>query len=185
MSEQQAVKVQESAMVAAETRERQGITWLPKFKVEKREGNWTGDQINAGEAPEPYEVVEGEGNLVTNIGAQRLWEGLIGTAITFFNFTNAKLGVGDSATAEADTQTDLQAASNKLRKAMDATFPSISTDTITFRSTFITSEANFVWAEWAVFNAAASGDMLNRKVAALGTKASGATWTLTVSIQLV
>lgn len=184
MAETQAVKAQEGAVITAETLHQEGIRWLPKFKVEKREGDWSDLQINAGEAPAPFEVIEGEGNLLTNIGAQRLWEGLIGTALTVFSNANARLGVGDSSTAEADTQTDLQAASNKLRKAMDATFPSISTDTITFRSTFTTSEANYVWAEWAVFNAASAGDMLNRKVAALGTKGSGATWTLTVTIQL-
>lgn len=162
----------------------EGIKWGVTYQVDKREGEWTPEQINNGEAPLPYETVKDYGNLLTNVGAQRLWEGLIGTVITVFSNANARIGVGDSNTAAADTQTDLQAASNKLRVAMDSTYPQISTDTITFRSTFSTSQANYAWEEWAIFNAAAAGDMLNRKVASLGTKASGATWTLTVTIQL-
>jgi hypothetical protein len=36
---------------------------------------------------------------------------------------NARLGVGDSSAVFAATQTDLQAVTNKLRKAMDASYP--------------------------------------------------------------
>ena len=54
----------------------------------------------------------------------------------------------------------------------------------TFRSTFATTDANFAWAEWAVFNAAAAGRMLNRAVSALGTKTSAQSWQLTVTITI-
>lgn len=103
---------------------------------------------------------------------------------TSFNNANAHIGVGDSATAFAAAQTDLQAASNKLRKAMDATYPQVSTNVLTFRSTFATGDANFAWNEWAVFNASSSGVMLNRKVESLGTKTSAQSWQLTVTITL-
>lgn len=102
--------------------------------------------------------------------------------VTAFNNANAYLGVGDSSTAFAKAQTDLQAASNKLRKAMDATYPTRTGGVITAKSTFGTSDANFVWSEWAFFNASTAGTMFCRKVAALGTKASGATWILTTTI---
>ena len=102
---------------------------------------------------------------------------------TYFNNTNARLGVGDSATAFAVGQTDLQAASNKLRKAMEATYPQISSNVITFRSLFGTGDANFTWAEWGVFNAGPTGGtMLSRKVEALGTKTSAQSWQLTADI---
>lgn len=130
------------------------------------------------------DVLEREGNLLTTTGAQRLWEALIGTTITVFSNANARLGVGDSTTAAAVGQTDLQAATNKLRKAMDATYPQVSTNTVTFRATFGSSEANFAWQEWATFNAGSGGDMLNRKVESLGSKSSGSTWTLTVTLSL-
>lgn len=103
---------------------------------------------------------------------------------TAFNNANAYLGVGDSATAFAATQTDLQAAANKLRKAMEATYPTLATNVLTFRSLFGTGDANFAWAEWGVFNAAAAGTMMSRKVEALGTKTSAQSWQLTATITI-
>jgi hypothetical protein len=101
---------------------------------------------------------------------------------TFFDNTNAYLGVGDSTTAFSAAHTDLQAATNKLRKAMEATYPSLATNVITLRSLFGTADANWAWDEWATFNAAAAGTMLQRKVEALGTKTSAQSWQLTVTL---
>lgn len=133
----------------------------------------------------PYEIVEGDYNALVDVGIILLLDAMIGTAITAFSNANARLGVGDSATAWGTGQTDLQAGANKLRKAMNATYPlGTGTKTITFRSDFTTGEANWVWNEWAIFNAASGAtSMLNRKVENLGTKASG-TWTLTVTFTL-
>lgn len=100
---------------------------------------------------------------------------------TFFTNANAYIGVGDSSTAFAAGQTDLQAATNKVRVAMEATYPQISTNQLTFKSSYGAGVAEWAWNEWAVFNAAASGTMLNRKVESLGTKSSG-TWDLTVTL---
>lgn len=101
---------------------------------------------------------------------------------TFFTNANAHLGVGDSTTAFSAAHTDLQAATNKLRKAMEATYPSLATNVITLRSLFGTSEANFAWEEWGTFNAAAAGTMLQRKVESLGTKTSAQSWQLTATL---
>ena len=106
-----------------------------------------------------------------------------GTGSAFSN-ANSYIGVGDSTTAHAFTQTDLQAATNKLRKAMDATYPQVASNVITFRSTFGTSDANYAWQEWGVFNASSAGTMMNRKVESLGTKTSAQTWQFTVTITL-
>lgn len=106
-----------------------------------------------------------------------------GTA-TAFNNANSYLGVGDSTTAFAATQTDLQAATNKLRKAMEATYPTLATNVLTFRSLFSTADANFAWAEWGVFNASTAGTMMSRKVEALGTKTSAQSWQLTATITI-
>src|SRR5262249_31989933 len=78
----------------------------------------------------------------------------------------------------AASQTDLVAASNKIRKGMEATYPQRSTNVLTFRSVYSTSEANFHWQEWGVFNASSAGEMLSRKAEELGTKTSAATWQL-------
>lgn len=103
---------------------------------------------------------------------------------TFTKFTNAAahIGVGDSNTTFSAAHTDLQASTNKVRKAMESSYPSRSTAALTFRSVFGTSDANFDWEEWGVFNASTSGEMLNRKVEDLGTKTSAVSRQLTVTL---
>lgn len=118
---------------------------------------------------------------LTNAGRDHIAQTLIGEAVTAFNNANARIGVGNSTTAFAKTQTDLIGASN-FRQTMDATFPSRSTNILTFRATYGTTEANFAWEEWGVFNAGSGGTMLNRKVESLGTKPSTQTWQFTVDI---
>jgi hypothetical protein len=104
-------------------------------------------------------------------------------ALTTYNNARAALGVGNSTTAFSAAHTDLQGAS-KLRKAMDATFPTRATNVLTFKSTFGTTDANFAWEEIGVFNSAtaATGTMLCRVVQNHGTKASGDTWVLTHAV---
>lgn len=109
---------------------------------------------------------------------------VIGESVTEFSNANAYLGVGDSTTAFAATQTDLQAATNKFRKAMDATYPQRSVNVLTFRATFATGDANFAWQEWGTFNASTAGTMMQRKVESLGTKTSAQSWQLTATITL-
>jgi len=139
-------------------------------------------------------VKEVEGNLLLNEGIQRMMDMTMIATVTSnqtasnpWSNANAFLGVGDSSTAEAATQTELQAATNRFYKAMNATYPSRSSQTSSFQSDFTTAEANYAWAEWAIAAGAttASGSgfttgttNLNRKVASLGTKSTG-TWTLT------
>lgn len=122
-----------------------------------------------------------EGNLLLNEGIQLLLDLLIGAGGTVYSNANAQLGVGDSATAESASQTDLQAATNKTWKAMNATFPSRASQTLTFQSDFLTGDANYVWNEGSIRNGAAADKNLNRKVASLGTKTVG-TWTLTGTV---
>ncbi len=121
---------------------------------------------------------------LTDVGRDHFATDLIGLSIVEFDNANAALGVGDDATAFAKAQTDLQAASNKLRKGMEAGFPDVpsAANILRFRALFGTSEANFAWEEWATFNALASGTMLNRKVESLGTKTAAQSFQLTVTI---
>lgn len=164
----------------------ESIRWRVRWDVSKH-------HTPNDEAPTPdnrYELRAGTGNLLMYGGVSAIWQRLIGTGVTAFDSSNAHIGVGDSATAAAATQTDLQAASNKLRKAMEATYPQhtdgtvVGSATITYRSSFGSGEANFAWAEWGIFNAAAAGRMLNRKVESFGTKGSGTTWVLTITLSL-
>ena len=110
--------------------------------------------------------------------------GVVAGSQTAFSNANATIGVGDSTTAYAATQTDLQASTNKLRKAMDSTYPTVAGNVLTFRATFGTAEANWAWQEWAVFNAASGGTALSRKVESLGTKTSAQSWQITATITL-
>lgn len=130
----------------------------------------------------PFEVVEGEGNLLVNAGIQLMLDLLIGAGGTVFSNANARLAVGDGTTAEAASQTDL-VGTNKTRKAMEATFPSRSGQTLTFKAAFATGDANHGWKEWSVANSASGATILNRKVQDFGTKTSG-TWTLTVTVTI-
>jgi hypothetical protein len=124
-------------------------------------------------------------NLLLNEGINSIWTLVAGGAETAFNNANARLGVGDSTTAAAATQTDLQAATNKLYKAMDASYPTFGTSQkITFRSTFSGSEANFGWQEFSADNGGTALKNLNRLVSNQGTKTSGQTWQLTLEITL-
>lgn len=130
-------------------------------------------------------VSEVEGNLLLNEGIGEMLDLLIGAGGTAFNNANSYIGVGDSNTAEAAAQTDLQAASNKTYKAMQATYPSRAAQTVTWRSVFTGSDANYAWNEFTVANASSgTGKNLNRKVSAQGTKASGQTWTVDLSVTL-
>jgi hypothetical protein len=103
----------------------------------------------------------------------------------FFDNTNARLAVGDSDDAFDETDTDLQAVTNKFRKGMEASYPQRTANAITFRSLFSTSEANFAWEEWGVANDGSAGVLLNRKVESLGTKADTQSWQLTAEITIV
>lgn len=122
---------------------------------------------------------------LTTAGRNFITQAIINDSPTFFNNSNAYLAVGDSTTAFAVGQTDLQATTNKIRKAMDATYPTRSANQLTFKATYGTSEANFAWNEWGIFNASTGGVMLNRKVESLGTKVAGtATWVFTVTLTI-
>jgi len=132
----------------------------------------------------PEVEVEAVGNLLLNEGIQEMEDLLIAFAgTTSFANANADMGVGDSVTAEAATQTDLQAATNKLFKAMNATYPSRAAQTLTFQSDFLTAEANYAWQEMSIRNGVARNKNLNRKVSSLGTKSTG-TWTLTGTVAI-
>ena len=138
------------------------------------------------ERGEHYEKNIIEGNLLLNEGIAEFLSLLTGGAATAFSNASARLGVGDSTTAAVATQTALQAATNKLYKAMEAGYPTVTGQSVNFRSVFGSAEANFAWEEFSVMNGAdeTTAKNLNRKVSAQGTKASGQTWQLDLTITL-
>lgn len=124
-------------------------------------------------------------NLALNEGLQELIQLLIGAGGTAFSNANSYIGVGDSATAAAATDTGLIATTNELYKVMDATYPTTTGQTVSWRATFGSGDANFAWNEYTVANGNSdAAKNLNRKVESKGTKASGETWTLQIDITL-
>jgi hypothetical protein len=81
-------------------------TWKPRLTIAKCQGDLSPTEV----CSNPFEVVETEGNAVTTTGANQLWSGLSTAGLaTPWNTTNTQLAVGDSSTAFAAAQTDLQA----------------------------------------------------------------------------
>lgn len=120
---------------------------------------------------------------LTTSGAQFLAKAATGlNSPTLFSASNAYVGVGDSATAFSIAQSDLQAATNKARKLVSSIAESAGV--LTAIATYGTSEGNFEWVEWGMFNASNGGTMLGRKVESpsLGTKVGTQVWTLTATI---
>jgi hypothetical protein len=158
--------------------------WLCRYKLAKYQEDiepYRGSEKAFYDRFQPYEVIEGEGNCLLNVGIDEMWDLICGDSANHFNNANAQIGVGDSSTAADPSQTDLQAA-NKTYKGMESGYPTSTDQKATFKASFGDSEANYAWNEWVV-KQSASGKCLNRKVDALGTKSSG-TWTLEVSITL-
>jgi hypothetical protein len=130
------------------------------------------------------QVEEWRGNLGLQEGRQeliRLIAATDGSPVKWDN-TNARLGVGNSATAPADTQTGLLGASKDFH-AMDATYPQRSNQTCEWRATYGDGHAEFAWEEYTVVNAADdTGVNLNRCTSSKGTKGAGESWTLSLQI---
>lgn len=168
--------------------------WHCFTRLEKR---WTQDTPE-GKAGELYEVLENEGNVLVNGGASVIWRRLIvrnpstsstGAALQAYSTGNARIAVSNSTAAATASQTTMPG--TVVYRPMDTAFPShtdgttTAARTVTFRSVFPSSVANFAWGSWGVFNTTgANRRMLNRRAQALGTKTTAAAWTFTISFTL-
>lgn len=130
----------------------------------------------------PYEIVESPPNLFLTAGVTNLWNLTAGIGGTAWG-SGAFLGVGDSTTAAAAGQTDMQAATNKVRFAVSAA-PTVSTNQCTWSGTANTATANFAWQEAGTFTASTAGTLLHRLVTSFGTKTSSASWTLSLTCSI-
>lgn len=146
----------------------------------------------------PVEAFEGPqpGNGLLTVGITQLWT-RCQSAEQVWDATHGAIGVGDSSTAYAAGQSDLQAVTNKYYQAWSG-LPTVSSGSLIFASTFGTSVANFAWNEYGVVvpdtttvytsgtTKQASYIMLNRKAGAslLGTKTSSQSWAFTVTLTL-
>lgn len=176
------------------------LKWSPVARVEKYDEDavrWVQNNLGVQRVSgnqlallaSPYEVLTVAGNALTTAGLDRIGNLIIGATANGMDSTRVRLGVGDDTTAFAAGDSDLSTGSNQYYRVMDATYPQQSNGVLTFRSSFATGEANFAWQNWGLdigtatvtSGATANAVLVNRKVASLGTKASG-TWVLTVTV---
>lgn len=145
----------------------------------------------------PYAVAESEGNRLTTAGLTRLMSLLVGTGgVQAMTNTATRLGVGNGGGTDAVGDTDLGAAAgagNRWFQVMDATYPSVAAGVLTAKATWASADGNFAWNEWGLdigtptvsSGATVNATFFNHKTsAALGTKASGQTWALTVTVTI-
>lgn len=162
------------------------INWKINWKLEKFHediSHFQGREDEFHKLFKPYEVIEVPGNLLLNEGIDEMERLITGTGSpTAFNNTNARIGVGNGTAAADATQTGLQGASTAFA-GMDAGYPTVGTQKMTFRASFGAGAANFAWEEWTIDNGATAAKNMNRKVQALGTKAGG-TWVATAEVTL-
>lgn len=156
------------------------------WRIEKFLGDFKSREEAMKAGAKPHEVLDYFKNCLLNEGINLLWTLACGGSGTAFNNANSYIGVGDSATAAAASQTGLQAATNKLYKAMDATYPTFGTSQqVVFRSTFASGDANWHWQEITAANGSSDAAAnLNRLVSDMGTKTSVASWVATLTVTL-
>lgn len=139
----------------------------------------------------PYDTSEVVGNLITNAGWTRLMNLLTNQgAAQALDATHARIGVGNSNTAEAYTDTDLGAAAGSANRwfQLVSGAGTLGTRTLTFSATFGSSDGNFSWNEFGIDFGTASGNtvtapLFNHKASiAQGSKVAGQTWTATAVI---
>ena len=120
------------------------------------------------------------GNVLCNEGITELCNcvGNTNTPITYQNST-AQVGTGTGTTAADPTDTDLEA--NGVWKAQEGGYPSVSSQTISWKGSFGAGDANQAWDEYSTRNSVGDDLNLHHKIADKGEK-SGGTWTLQVDI---
>lgn len=139
-------------------------------------------------ADKPYAVEKFKGNLLLNEGINNLMKLIVASATAGapWDGAHAYIGVGDSSTAAAATQTGLQASTNKAYVAVDANYPADpAAQSATWRATFDSDTANFAWNEFTVANGNSdAASNLNRKVQSCGTKVAGLSWVVEMTVTI-
>lgn len=128
------------------------------------------------------------GNVACNAGIQVLEDLLIASGSpTSYAHANAYIGAGDgngSVPTPAATDTALAAPTNKAWVEMDETYPSRSSQKLTFRSTFAAGTGTWYWRELGIMNGNGSGALLNHLAYDKGSKAAGDTFIPTIEITI-
>jgi hypothetical protein len=141
-------------------------------------------------------TADSERNLLTTAGITRMLTLTIAGGGQGLTNTATRLGTGDGAGTAAVGDTDLSAAAGSTHRwfqTMDPTYPSVATNVLTAKATFVSADGNYAWNEWGLdvgtptvtSSATVAALLFNHKTsAALGTKGPGSTWALTVTVTI-
>lgn len=129
----------------------------------------------------PYEILEYDHNVQLQAGITNLLNIAVGIAATAWNST-AYLAVGTSTVAASASQSGMQATGTASASAQLTGAPTVSAQTATFVASFASNVANFAWNEIGLANSA--NTFWDRLQTTMGTKASPAVWTATLTISL-
>ncbi len=161
-----------------------GISEHSQWRVEWQVEKWADTARKlAGFAPDEVTCV-GQ-NIILDTGANEMLKLITGTGGTAYNAANSYIYVGTDSTPENAGQTGVIATgASRAYAAMDTGYPMVTARQMIYRASFGDTSANFAWNEASILNGTgANAIAMNRKVATLGTKASG-TWTLQITISL-
>lgn len=151
--------------------------------------NWVIDRFDADGTPLGSSRVDG--NLITTAGLTRLTSLLNGAGGTALTTTTARIGVGNGAGTAAVGDTDLSASAGSTNRWFQTCTVSTAAGVVTITGTFASADGNFAWNEFGIDIGTAtvtSGNTVNATLfnhktsIAQGTKASGQSWAVTVTI---
>lgn len=120
-------------------------------------------------------------NLVMDLGKAFIAQSMMKTT-TDSPARMTHMGIGDSSTAAAANQTDLIAATNKVRVALTSqtsATQTVANDSVSYVATFPAGTGTFTVTEAGIFNASSAGTMLCRTV--FGAITKGASDSLTIT----
>ena len=121
------------------------------------------------------------GNIILCGGATVILQLLTGVSgVNPYNNAYAQICVSNNNSAPSPSQSNLGGTQSACLP-MNKGYPTVSGNTATFQATASTSQANFCWYMWGLFNGAT---YLNAVQVNMGTKTSLETWTITVKLQV-
>lgn len=143
----------------------------------------------------PFETYDrANANLITDAGWQMLMNGVAGSAVTkFANASVGRIGLGDTGTAAAYTDTDMGATTGSTHRQWELinavpTVGSTHTAGLILAAQFPTTDGNFAVAEFALDSGTSGGTgasvapFFSHGIASPGTKTSSQTWNTTLTI---
>jgi hypothetical protein len=121
------------------------------------------------------------GNIILCGGATLILQLLTGVSgVNPLNNANAQICVSNNNSTPSPSQSNLGGTQSACLP-MNSGYPTVSGNTATFQATASTSQANFCWYMWGLFNGTT---YLNAVQVNMGTKTSNETWTITVKLQV-